>query len=74
MPQSALVHRTMVGTVVVNVCCHDGSRPVYHAVLPREQFAAEELLMLRDAVKQAEMFIRGQEQLPLAAGCPGCGE
>jgi len=74
MPQSALVHRAMVGTVVVNVCCDGSSRPEYHAVLPREQFAAEELLMLRDAVEQAEMFIRQQEQSVLAADCLGCGE
>lgn len=74
MPQSALVQRVIVGTVVVDVCCRDGSRPEYHAVLLREQFAAEELLMLRDAVKQTERFIRDQEQLLIAAIHPGCDE
>ena len=74
MPESALVHRTTVGVVTADVCCRNGSQPEYHVVFPREQFAAEELLMLRDAVMQAEMFIRHQEQLALMAGCLGCGE
>ena len=74
MPESALVHRATIGTVAVNVYCQDGSRSEYHVVLPREQFAAEELLRLRNAVKQAEMFIHQQEQLALVADCLGCGE
>ena len=74
MPQSALIHRVTIGTVVANVCCQDGPQSDYHVVLPREQFAAEELLMLRAAVQQAEMFIRQQEQLSLVANCLGYDE
>ncbi len=74
MPELALVHRATVGAVTADVCCGNGSQPEYHVVFPREQFAAEELLMLRDAVEQAEVFIRRQEQLAPTADYPGCVE
>jgi hypothetical protein len=67
MPESALIHRLTVGSVTANVCRHNSPDREYHVVLPRDQFAAEELLMLRDTVKQAERFIGYQEQLALVA-------
>ena len=74
MPRMALVHRATVGTVTADIICMSGGRPDHQVILPRERFAAEELLMLRDAVELAGLFIRQQEQSVLPTLCPKGGE
>lgn len=80
MTASVPVHSVTVETVTATVFRVDtGWTPDYFVTLESTSgegapFRADELHAFQEAVDQADMFIKLQEQIARMNWCPGCGD
>ena len=78
MANETMIHVAMAGTVQVAVYRDHSGQADYHVRLTRAShdppsFGPDELAMVCEAIKQADLFIKYDEQIARMNWCPGCG-
>jgi hypothetical protein len=79
MTEKSAIYIGRAGDVTATVYKCNGVFTHYRVALglrsvTEPEFAPEQLEMVREALKQAELFLRYQEQLDRMIRCPGCGD
>ena len=79
MGNSVPIHTATVGGVTAIVHRVDGREPDYFVTVASSEnghalFLPEQLGAFQEAVNQADMFIKYQEQIARMNWCPGCGD